>query len=68
MGLSIAVVLFPFISPVLSALYVVMEKAFEVAAVFPEFSAPLEYILLVAASLFIILIGRIISRFHLGGE
>ena len=68
MGLSIAVVLFPFISPVLSALYVAMEKASEVAAVFPEFSAPLEYILLVAASLFIILIGCIISRFHLGGE
>ena len=68
MGLSIAVVLFPFISPVLSALYVAMEKAFEVATVFPEFSAPLEYILLVAASLFIILIGCIISRFHLGGE
>ena len=58
MGLSIAVLIIPQLSPLLEVAYAVVRWAFRVSAVFPDIISPLPYLVLLSISLLLIIIAR----------
>ena len=61
MWVAIAVVCMPCLSPLLELFYKILEKAFELAAIFPQSDSLLSYLILLASVFSVLLLGKLIA-------